>query len=111
VLIFPEGTRTRDGNVAQLKPGFCSLARRAAVPLVPAAIDGAYQAWPRERPFPRLSVIHICFGEPILPDQVAGLTDQQLLAEVQRRIVDCHQRSADGRSRGRFSTLAASDSH
>jgi 1-acyl-sn-glycerol-3-phosphate acyltransferase len=47
VLIFPEGTRTHDGEVAPLKPGFIAVARRSRVPLIPVGIDGAYQAWPR----------------------------------------------------------------
>ena len=110
VLIFPEGTRTRDGNVAPLKPGFCSLARRAGVPLVPAAIDGAYDAWPRDRPLPAPSVIHIQFGEPLAPNDVAQLTDDQLVAEVQRRICQCHQAAVAGRHRGRFSPLAVPQS-
>ncbi len=41
VLLFPEGTRTPDGEVHTMKPGFCAIARRAAVPLVPVALDGA----------------------------------------------------------------------
>jgi 1-acyl-sn-glycerol-3-phosphate acyltransferase len=105
VLIFPEGTRTRDGKVAPLKPGFCSLAKRAGVPLIPAAIDGAYDAWPRGRPYPALSVIHVRFGEPLPPDEVAKLTDDQLLAEVERRIRACHDSAAAGRRTGRFSSL------
>ena len=53
VLLFPEGTRTPDGEVHAIKPGFCAIARRAAVPLVPVALDGAFDAWPRQRRFPR----------------------------------------------------------
>jgi 1-acyl-sn-glycerol-3-phosphate acyltransferase len=105
VLIFPEGTRTRDGKVAPLKPGFCSLAKRAGVPLVPAAIDGAYDAWPREQPLPSLSIIHIRFGEPLKPEDVVTLTDEQLVAEVERRIRACHELASAGRRIGPFSTL------
>ena len=105
VLIFPEGTRTRDGQVSPLKPGFCALAKRAGVPLVPAAIDGAYDAWPRGQPLPTLSVIHIVFGEPMLPDEVQGLTDAQLVAEVQQRIQGCHVAARQGRHNDRFSSL------
>src|SRR6185369_4246968 len=67
VLIFPEGTRTPDGQVAPLKPGFCAIARRANVPLVPVAIDGAFDAWPRFSPVPRPATIHVEFGPPIEP--------------------------------------------
>jgi 1-acyl-sn-glycerol-3-phosphate acyltransferase len=91
VLIFPEGTRTADGQVAPLKPGFCALARRANVPLVPLAIDGAYAAWPRSHKLPRLSRLRIEFGPPLWPAEIAELDDAQLVAEVERRIRACHR--------------------
>ena len=90
VLIFPEGTRTVDGEVASLKPGFCALAKRAKVPLVPAAIEGAWHAWPRSKPLPRRSDIHVQFGPAILPDEIAHYDDRELVAEVERRIRQCH---------------------
>ncbi len=90
VLIFPEGTRTVDGTVAPLKPGFCALARRAGVPLVPLAIEGAFAAWPRWRKFPRRSTIAVQFGAPLEPTEIAALDDQQLLAAMELRIRSCH---------------------
>src|SRR6478672_4757897 len=68
VLIFPEGTRTRDGRVAPLKPGFIAVARRSRVPLIPVGLDGAYQAWPRSAAFPHLGHIAVVIGEPISAD-------------------------------------------
>jgi 1-acyl-sn-glycerol-3-phosphate acyltransferase len=91
VLIFPEGTRTSDGTVAPLKPGFSALAGRARVPLVPVAIDGAFDVWPRWRKFPRLvGRIHVHVGPPMLPEEMARYDDRQLVAEVERRIRACH---------------------
>ena len=99
VLLFPEGTRTNDGEVQAIKPGFCALARRAEVPLVPVAVDGAFDAWPRQRSFPRPAVIHVQFGEPILPAQVKLLSDEQLVREVESRIRACHARARTTRRR------------
>jgi 1-acyl-sn-glycerol-3-phosphate acyltransferase len=90
VLIFPEGTRTRDGNVAPLKPGFISVARRSAVPLIPVGIDGAYQAWPRTAALPRLGRIAVAIGEPISAAQVREWSDEALLAMLAQRIGRCH---------------------
>jgi 1-acyl-sn-glycerol-3-phosphate acyltransferase len=90
LLIFPEGTRTRDGEVGQLKPGFLALARRANVPLLPVAIDGSYDAWPKRHQFPGLAVIHIRFAQPLSPEEMAQFDDESLLAEVDRRIRQCH---------------------
>ena len=91
VVIFPEGTRSRDGEVAPLKPGFSALARRANVPLVPVGIEGAFAAWPRRRKFPLPAPIAIVFGPPLEPSVVASYTDRELVAEVERRIRVCHE--------------------
>jgi 1-acyl-sn-glycerol-3-phosphate acyltransferase len=95
VLIFPEGTRTRDGEVAPLKPGFVAVARRSRVPLVPVGIDGAYQAWPRTARWPRLGRIAVVIGPPIAPADVERMSDDELLAELEQRILNCH---ADARA-------------
>lgn len=99
VLIFPEGTRTRDGNLAPLKPGFISVARRSQVPLVPVGIDGAYQAWPRTSKFPRFGRIAVVIGEPITAQQAQDLDDDALLALLSTRMADCHARARGLRSR------------
>ena len=44
VLVFPEGTRSLDGRICPLKPGFLAVARRSQVPLIPLAITGAMSA-------------------------------------------------------------------
>jgi 1-acyl-sn-glycerol-3-phosphate acyltransferase len=90
VLIFPEGTRTADGSIRPFKPGFTALARRGRVPLVPLGIAGAFEAWPRTRRFPRPGRIAVQIGQPISPEEVSGFSDEQLLAEVHRRIAACH---------------------
>ena len=93
VLLFPEGTRTRDGEVHAMKPGFCAVARRAGVPIFPVAVDGAFDAWPRQRRLPRRAVIHVQFGDPIEVETIKQMDDAQLVAEVERRIRACHARA------------------
>lgn len=90
VLIFPEGTRTRDGEVAALKPGFSALARRGDVQLLPVGLDGAFQAWPRSQLLPGAGVIHVAFGPPLTPDDITRFDERELVAEVERRIRACH---------------------
>ncbi|MBB75935.1 MAG: 1-acyl-sn-glycerol-3-phosphate acyltransferase [Planctomycetaceae bacterium] len=92
VLMFPEGTRSRDGQIAPFKPGLCALARRARVPLVPVALDGAYDVLPRGRWWPRRTTVRVSFGPPIWPDAMNGVDDEELLQDVYRRIVACHER-------------------
>lgn len=90
LLIFPEGTRTPDGDVGHLKPGFLALARRSKVPLLPVAIDGAFDSWPKRNLLPGLAVIHVRYAKPLSPDEVSRLDDASLLAEVDHRIRQCH---------------------
>lgn len=99
VLLFPEGTRSSDGEITPLKPGFSVLVRRAKVPLVPVGIDGAFDAWPRSRRFPRPGRIWVQFGEPLSAEEVANLSVDDLVGEIERRIRACHSlaRERNGR--------------
>ncbi len=76
VLMFPEGTRTSDGKVAPLKPGFLAVARRSRVPLVPVAVTGAFEALPRTAKIPRRYPLIVSFGQRIEPETVASLSDE-----------------------------------
>jgi len=89
VLVFPEGSRTRDGQLGTLKPGFCALARRGGVKLLPVGIAGAYRAWPRTRPVPGRATIQIRVGKPMGPEDVASLDDKALIARVEAELRAC----------------------
>ncbi|MHB8956271.1 MAG: lysophospholipid acyltransferase family protein [Pirellulaceae bacterium] len=91
VVIFPEGTRTLDGEVGPLKPGFCALARRGRVPILPVAVDGAFDAWPRSSRFPHFTKLRTCFGPLISSGEIDKMSDAELIDEVRRRILACHQ--------------------
>ncbi|MEX1042631.1 MAG: lysophospholipid acyltransferase family protein [Pirellulaceae bacterium] len=86
VLIFPEGTRTTDGELSPLRPGFLAVARKAKVPLVPVLFDGLYQAWPRSQVLPGWGTVHVEIGEPIGLERIAQLGDEELLAEMENRM-------------------------
>ncbi len=82
VLIFPEGTRTEDGELQPLKPGFLAVARRSGVPLVPVGIDGAFQAWPRQRRWPGFGLVRMHVGPPLSREEVAECPDEELLQRM-----------------------------
>jgi 1-acyl-sn-glycerol-3-phosphate acyltransferase len=86
VVVFPEGSRTPDGKLHPLLPGFCVLARRSGATIVPVAINGAFAALPRGSHFPRPALIRLAFGESIAKQQFERLTDQQLVDVVSERI-------------------------
>jgi 1-acyl-sn-glycerol-3-phosphate acyltransferase len=71
--------------------GFCTIAKRVKVPIVPAAIEGAFQGWPRTRSFPRPGRVVVEFGAPLAAEEVARLSEAELLTEVDRRIRQCHE--------------------
>ncbi len=70
VVMFPEGTRTRDGRLGELKAGFVLMAKGAGVPIVPAWLSGTFHAWPRDRRLPRFfRPVGVRYGPPItLPE-------------------------------------------
>jgi len=91
VLVFPEGARTPDGEIAPFLPGFAALAKRSGAAIVPTALEGAFHAWPRHRRLPRLGRIHVHYGPPLLPKEIEQYDDRQLVAEVERRVRQCHE--------------------
>ena len=92
VLIFPEGTRTSDGEIAEFLPGFTVLAARSGAAILPVAIEGAFAVWPHHRKAPRLGRIHVHCGPPILPEEIQGRDQREFLAEVHRRVRQCQAR-------------------
>ncbi|HXU62530.1 MAG TPA: lysophospholipid acyltransferase family protein [Polyangia bacterium] len=65
VLVFPEGTRSRDGQLLPFKKGAFVLAATAGVPIVPVAIEGSGRCMPADGFRVRPGVIRIKVGEPI----------------------------------------------
>jgi 1-acyl-sn-glycerol-3-phosphate acyltransferase len=91
VLVFPEGTRSPDGQLHPFKGGLALIARRAKVPLLPMAIAGAYEAWPRRQKLPMPRTIQMVVG-PVIPlEVVQSLDDEQLTALLQSEIEKCWQ--------------------
>jgi len=86
VLIFPEGTRSETGQIGQLKPGFIAVARKGKAPIVPVVFDGSFQAWPKWQLLPTLGVVHVKIGKPITPDEIAEMSDEELLLSLQERM-------------------------
>ena len=87
LLVFPEGTRTEDGQIQPMLPGLAALAKRARVPVVPVLIDGVYQAWPRDSVLPRPGDVVVEYGKPMTPDDYAGMDAAELMTELRRRLM------------------------
>jgi len=89
VGVFPEGRITRDGALAPGEPGIIAMAARAGVPIVPAGVRGAFEAFPRDARLPLPRPVRVRFGEPMaVPEAAVADRDEQLraLARLMRAI-------------------------
>jgi 1-acyl-sn-glycerol-3-phosphate acyltransferase len=89
LLIFPEGTRSPNGQVQPFRPGFVTLAARTGAAIVPAAIEGAQRVWPRSRSYPLPGKVFVRYGEALSVEEVQQHDPQKLLEIVQQRVLAC----------------------
>ena len=90
LVLYPEGERSIDGTPKLFKKGAAILSIHAQVPIVPVAIEGFYDVWPRGKPFQKFSPLHIEFGDPILPpteEQASEAAYENLTAELKTTVV------------------------
>ncbi|MFA5292417.1 MAG: lysophospholipid acyltransferase family protein [Phycisphaerae bacterium] len=88
LVLYPEGTRTRDGKIAEIKPGFGLLARKANVPIVPSVIDGAYECWPKHKKIFSSGKVYVTYGPPIPARKVAELGDREFAKYITKILRD-----------------------
>jgi 1-acyl-sn-glycerol-3-phosphate acyltransferase len=63
-ILFPEGTRSRNGDMSAFKPGLGMLVAETSVPVVPCHLQGTFQALPPHQRWPRFRKITLRIGEP-----------------------------------------------
>ncbi|MBI3990735.1 MAG: 1-acyl-sn-glycerol-3-phosphate acyltransferase [Candidatus Omnitrophica bacterium] len=71
LMIFPEGTRSKDGTLGKAHPGLGMLVCLAGVPVIPAFIFGAERALPVDSKFIHLHPVSVIFGKPIFFKDIA----------------------------------------
>ena len=90
LVMFPEGTRSNDDELLPFKPGFeLLLARRTRSRILPIALDGCYQAFPRNAKLPKLGEIRVVIGEPIEFDEYRDWSAEELQAYLEARVAEC----------------------
>jgi 1-acyl-sn-glycerol-3-phosphate acyltransferase len=90
LLLYPEGERTDDGTPRVFRKGAAILSIHTQAPIVPVAIEGFYEAWPRHKKFPKFANLQIVFGKPIQPPPVEKASEaayEQLTAELKATVV------------------------
>jgi 1-acyl-sn-glycerol-3-phosphate acyltransferase len=83
VLVFPEETRTPDGNLLPFQRGGFLIALKAGLPIVPVGLDGARRCMPKHNYLVRPGRVTVRFGEPI-PTEGRGVTAKAELMEQVR---------------------------
>jgi 1-acyl-sn-glycerol-3-phosphate acyltransferase len=79
LVLFPEGSRTENGELEKVQPGVGLIARKAGVPVVPCLIHGSFTSWPRQRKMFKPTPIHVHFGESM---RLGHLRSSEIVKEI-----------------------------
>jgi long-chain acyl-CoA synthetase len=91
LVLYPEGERSIDGTPKTFKKGAAILSIHLQVPIVPVAVDGIYEAWPRGKPFQKFAPIKIKIGAPMMPPPEAEASEEayaKFTADLKARVVE-----------------------
>jgi long-chain acyl-CoA synthetase len=95
LILYPEGERSIDGTPKIFKKGAAILSIHMQVPIMPVAIEGFYEAWPRNKPFQRFTPLKIVFGDPIFPPPESEASEaayEKLTSDLKARVVEMWER-------------------
>ena len=89
--IFPEGTRSKDGEIHEFKKGSMKLATKSKVPIVPFSIEGTGDCFENKRKFLPGKVV-IKFGKPIATDNLSKEEEKELTDKVKKQVCELYFR-------------------
>lgn len=89
VAIYPEGTRSPDGLLADPKPGAGMIACKSRATIIPVRVFGTYEAYGRQRKLPQIGGrIHIAYDRPMTTEELdPGKEHPERYLEASRRIM------------------------
>jgi 1-acyl-sn-glycerol-3-phosphate acyltransferase len=96
VMIFPEGTRTKDGNIGSFKKGGFVLAIESGVPILPIIIHGTYSVMPRSRLLIKPGKVTLEIGEPVVTSGYTKETKDELMEKIRKIMSDSIQNNNRG---------------
>ena len=92
LILYPEGERSIDGTPRIFKKGAAILSIHMQVPIVPVAIEGFYEVWPRGKKFfQKFNPMKMVFGKPIQPPPESEASEaayEKLTADVKATVVE-----------------------
>lgn len=87
LMLFPEGARTLTGNVEKFETGAMLIIKRAKPTVIPVAIEGVYDVWPRGQKKPKWSGrLGIMYGEPIPAEQLTAMKPDDAMEFLRSRV-------------------------
>ncbi len=87
LVIFPEGTRSKGGPIAEFKTGSLRLAKDAGVPIVPIGIQGTSDIFEKNHRLVRPANVVIQICEPIPPEKIGNKQTKDLAEEIRQTII------------------------
>jgi len=88
VVIFPEGTRTEDGNLQRGRPGIGYLVEESQCQVIPAYISGTFKALPIKAKWPRLFPVSVTFGKSIRFSKNDATNKKQVYEQIGRTVME-----------------------
>jgi len=91
IILFPEGTRTKDGNLLPARSGIGLTVVKSAAPVVPVRVFGTFEAFGRHRKFPRPYRVAVKYGRPMNFEALraeAKTCDKARLKEIYQQVAD-----------------------
>ena len=90
LILYPEGERSIDGTPKTFKKGAAILSIHLQVPIIPIAINGAFDSWPRGKPFQKMGSIQMKIGKPLQPPPEAKASEDayaKFTADLKEQVV------------------------
>ena len=100
LMLYPEGERSIDGTPRTFKKGAAILSVHLQVPIVPIAIDGFHDAWPRGKGFQELAPLKMKIGKPILPPPESQASEDayaKLTSELKEKVAGMWDEIREGK--------------
>lgn len=91
IILFPEGTRTRDGKLQPARSGIGLTVIKSTAPVVPVRVFGTYDAYSRHMRFPHPRRVLVKYGRPLLFEELraeAKVCSKQRLKEIYQQVAD-----------------------
>lgn len=87
IVIFPEGERTDDGQLGEIKSGIGMLALRSKAPIIPVYISGTYEIWPAHQKYPKFwGKTAVVFGSPIYIEKYLVLSKKESQEAIAKQV-------------------------